>query len=955
MSPPLLSHSPFSPFSDEEADPPDIPGSASAPPLPVRKQPPAQPPQHPSSGRLLGTQFSDSSQSSFDTGSQGLPSTTSSPRPPPPPPPPRIRSKAVTTLIDVLPTSPPAPPPPPPSRPIIASSPLPSRRRKSLGSGKLPPPPTRTIALGDKLPPARRAQGTPPSSDDESGEEGGGVEEMKGAGLDALPDSSRSSRRPPFAPPFREGQLEVPKVPVHAYSGNMVVAGSQIVTSHGHHIKIYDLSMSDGPVVCLDTRELGILGSGRVTCMELRTVGVNEGRQGGYVWVGTKEGHVFELEVGTGNITAIKPGAHMHAVTHILRHGRSMVTLDEVGKALVFIEERKDFGVSLGGTAPRVVRITEKQDFVRMLGGKLWTAARTESQSNGSVGGGGFASRLPIIRVYDVFAPGSTGRSLVPSEHVGAVTSAAVVPSQPGKVFVGHEEGFVSIWAVEGTEDGYPKCVEVVKVSTSDVLCLEGVNEQLWAGSRNGMISVYEVTARPWVVTNSWSAHPGLPVLKLVVDVFGTEEGRLNVVSVGRDELVRFWDGLLGTDWIENELQKKETSFSTFRDVTALIVTWNCDAARPDSLTGDPANVNLFSDILSSIDSSPDLIAFGFQEVIDLESRKMAAKNVLLGGSSKKKRDEEIVSGGACSGNGLSEKVTGAYRRWYDRLVKEVRLAMPEVPYTVVYTESLVGLFSCIFIKASERLALRDVAVTTVKRGMGGRYGNKGGIVARLVIGDSSVCMINCHLAAGQNAVRRRNADITAILEEKAVFPPTEYPLAYTGGGDGSMVLDHEIVFVNGDMNYRIEHRREAIVSSVRTNEFTNLLAYDQLLREIKYNRGCRFRGFSEGPITFAPTYKYDTRSNEYDSSEKRRLPAWCDRVLWRTREASRVQLLHYRRYEANVSDHRPVSAAVRITIKNIRHERREQAKCQVQVLWMEEQARLLAQAREFYYAHAYL
>ena len=55
--------------------------------------------------------------------------------------------------------------------------------------------------------------------------------------------------------------------------------------------------------------------------------------------------------------------------------------------------------------------------------------------------------------------------------------------------------------------------------------------------------------------------------------------------------------------------------------------------------------------------------------------------------------------------------------------------------------------------------------------------------MARLVIGDSSVCMINCHLAAGQNAVRRRNADIAAILEEKAVFPPTDHPLVYVGGG----------------------------------------------------------------------------------------------------------------------------------------------------------------------------
>ena len=75
---------------------------------------------------------------------------------------------------------------------------------------------------------------------------------------------------------------------------------------------------------------------------------------------------------------------------------------------------------------------------------------------------------------------------------------------------------------------------------------------------------------------------------------------------------------------------------------------------------------------------------------------------------------------------------------------------------------------------------------------------NQGGIVARFVVGDSSICFINCHLAAGQNAVRQRNADVAGMLEEKAVFSPTiDHAMAYIGGGDGTMVLDHEFVVVS--------------------------------------------------------------------------------------------------------------------------------------------------------------
>lgn len=323
----------------------------------------------------------------------------------------------------------------------------------------------------------------------------------------------------------------------------------------------------------------------------------------------------------------------------------------------------------------------------------------------------------------------------------------------------------------------------------------------------------------------------------------------------------------------------------------------------------------------------------------------MAAKTVLLGG---KKKNED---------GGISQKVSTSYKKWYDRLVLAVKQAMPpDVPYTVIHTENLVGLFSCIFVKNTERISLKQVAITTIKRGMGGRYGNKGGIVARFVIDDTSICFINCHLAAGQHHVRQRNADVAAMLEEKSVFPESdavEEPLAYVNGGDGSMVLDHEMVFMNGDMNYRIDQRREAVVTAVKAGELESLLAHDQLNKEMKFNRAFRLRSFAEGPITFAPTYKYDRRSSEYDTSEKARVPAWCDRVLWRSREPSRVEQLHYQRYEANVSDHRPISAGFRMTVKAVQHEARARIRADVHAAWKAHEQNLLHAAQTFYVEQA--
>lgn len=64
------------------------------------------------------------------------------------------------------------------------------------------------------------------------------------------------------------------------------------------------------------------------------------------------------------------------------------------------------------------------------------------------------------------------------------------------------------------------------------------------------------------------------------------------------------------------------------------------------------------------------------------------------------------------------------------------------------------------------------------------------------MIGDSSLCFVNCHLAAGQHAVKQRNSDVAAILEEKGILDPSPLEAAYVRGGDGTMVMDHEFVLV---------------------------------------------------------------------------------------------------------------------------------------------------------------
>lgn len=54
---------------------------------------------------------------------------------------------------------------------------------------------------------------------------------------------------------------------------------------------------------------------------------------------------------------------------------------------------------------------------------------------------------------------------------------------------------------------------------------------------------------------------------------------------------------------------------------------------------------------------------------------------------------------------------------------------------------------------------------------------------------------------------------------------------------------------------------------------------------QVQQEEGNVFKNFFEGDINFAPTYKYDLFSDDYDTSEKCRAPAWTDRVLWKRRK----------------------------------------------------------------------
>ncbi|KAK1039938.1 hypothetical protein LTR33_015886, partial [Friedmanniomyces endolithicus] len=475
-----------------------------------------------------------------------------------------------------------------------------------------------------------------------------------------------------------------------------------------------------------------------------------------------------------------------------------------------------------------------------------------------------------------------------------------------------HSDGKVSIY-----DRNDFLCKGVLSISLYKISSLVGVGDYLWAGFNTGMVYVYDTSTTPWRVRKDWEAHEKKQVCSIVADPSAVwKMDRLQVVTLGTDNMLRIWDGLLEEDWLESRMQEHDSEYCTFRELTAAVLTWNAGASKPHYLQQSREDEIFFRDYLTD-GAPPDIFVFGFQELVDLEDKKVTAKSFF---KSKKKE------------SGEQEHMSHQYRAWRDYLTRCIEENMPtNQSYVLLHTASMVGLFTCIFVKTSERSRIKHVHTAEVKRGMGGLHGNKGALVLRVVLDDSSLCFVNCHLAAGQTQTIHRNNDVAAILETEALppFPLSNGSVAqhsdvFASGGDGSMILDHEICILNGDLNYRIDTMgRDTVIKHVQQGNLSRLLERDQLLLSRKKNPGFRLRAFQENPIAFAPTYKYNLHSDEYDNSEKRRAPAWCDRILYRG--LGKVKMEDYRRWDLRVSDHRPVSGRLRCRVKSVDAGLREQ------------------------------
>ena len=225
--------------------------------------------------------------------------------------------------------------------------------------------------------------------------------------------------------------------------------------------------------------------------------------------------------------------------------------------------------------------------------------------------------------------------------------------------------------------------------------------------------------------------------------------------------------------------------------------------------------------------------------------------------------------------------------------------------YCLVASKQMVGIFLTVWVRSELRDYVRNMKVSCVGRGLMGYLGNKGSISISMSLHQTSFCFVCSHLTSGQKEgdELRRNSDVMEILRK------TRFPRVNDTGDEKSpeTILEHDRIIWLGDLNYRIALSYRSAKALVEMQNWRALLENDQL--RIEQRRGRVFEGWNEGKIYFPPTYKYSNNSDRYSGDdmhpkEKRRTPAWCDRILW---YGGGLHQLSYVRGESRFSDHRPV------------------------------------------------
>ncbi|TKA27759.1 hypothetical protein B0A50_04860 [Salinomyces thailandicus] len=348
------------------------------------------------------------------------------------------------------------------------------------------------------------------------------------------------------------------------------------------------------------------------------------------------------------------------------------------------------------------------------------------------------------------------------------------------------------------------------------------------------------------------------------------DKGRQNTIDMLLGRLigqmpVHLYDPI--NDHVTAELSRRAAEYSNQEAINIFVGTFNLNGKT------NGINDDLSSWLYPEVDASlrcPEIVAIAFQEIVELDVQQIMATD-----PHRRQMWEEAV------------------RRQLNRNAQ--RHGVEE--YVLLRGGQLVGASLSVFVRVDVLPFIKNVEGAVKKTGMSGMAGNKGAVAIRLEYADTSICLVTAHLAAGFTNYDERNQDYRTI----------SHGLRFQRNRS---IEDHQTIVWFGDFNYRIGMQNERARDLIKRGDLVTLYENDQL--NLQMVHGKTFPFYTENIPTFMPTYKYNLGTDDYDTSEKARIPAWCDRIVTK---GDNLRQLHYDTAPLRFSDHRPVWGLFQCTI----------------------------------------
>ncbi|VDP73521.1 unnamed protein product [Echinostoma caproni] len=275
------------------------------------------------------------------------------------------------------------------------------------------------------------------------------------------------------------------------------------------------------------------------------------------------------------------------------------------------------------------------------------------------------------------------------------------------------------------------------------------------------------------------------------------------------------------------ELLKRADEYCTFENVRIFVGTWNVNGRSDPALTLD-------SWLLPPNDQPPaDIYVFGFQE-LDLSIGAVALNKT----SPAALEDRWATQLETALGGLLRPPPSRLHHRQNPPIPEEARAYALKWAkqtgggYIRLKRARLAGMLMIVYISTRifSHANASELAIQLVPTGVFNVMGNKGAVGLRLTLYNTAICFVNCHLAAGEANLERRNQDFQEI-KRKMVFErraASKNPTLVDHLG----IQSHDIVFVFGDLNYRISGLDSAKVREhIEHMEYDYILGFDEARR----------------------------------------------------------------------------------------------------------------------------